>query len=271
MPAEGRPRMFLGSICFQLVYRGLQTRVPRVLGLGRRCELCPFRRQERKPSGTSTSRSYTSETQNLDPHTRPNNTLRVLPASARLSRSWAQQVRTERQAATASGDSSQPAHRGQGHGLSSHGERGGAWGLGGCGGTRQSGTFSRSSRMRCSCERRASQPCRTYAGDTSLSPAAKLSRFIVPVAIVAGQRGVDPKRTQDKTGRQRAAWTVRQDLGSKIRVSLSHMREPPLPVHRETGECEHARCWGAVSASSELQRTLKISPASLPRIGVVNA
>lgn len=70
---------------------------------------------------------------------------------------------------------------------------------------RQGNTCSRSSWMRCSCARRASRPCLTYAGETRRSPAAKLSGFMTA-----------PTNYTPRPRMQRAARTVRGGRGPKI-------------------------------------------------------
>lgn len=66
---------------------------------------------------------------------------------------------------------------------------------------------------------------------------------------------------------QLASWTVRQGLGTKIVISLSHMREPLQTVHQKLENLSMRR---GVREFSGLQIVLKISPASLQLIGLIN-
>lgn len=132
------------------------------------------------PPLPSAPRGYTSWGSKPRAHTPPSNSLWTLRAPARLRRGCAQQADTVH--------ARRPRAPGTGLGPRGTATRGGARGRGGGGCARPRGTFSRSSRMRCSCVRRASQPCRTYAGDTSLSPAEKLSWFMPVVVTAAGAR-----------------------------------------------------------------------------------
>lgn len=88
---------------------------------------------------------------------------------------------------------------------------------------RQGNTCSRSSWMRCSCARRASRPCLTYAGETRRSPAAKLSGFMTA-----------PANYTPRPRMQRAARTVRGGRGPKIPQAAGfdfRARAKPLLAH----------------------------------------
>lgn len=80
-------------------------------------------------------------------------------------------------------------------------------------------------------------------------------------------RTTDPRRTHDGTRMQLASWTVRQGLGTKMFVSLSHMREPLQTVRQKLEDVSMRR---AVRAFRALRTLLEISPASLHLIGLIN-